>query len=51
MTDTDKIEKMIQDKQLTAPRITPEDITDSIVKDAYYVFPGTQTTKIGRAHV
>ena len=44
MTNTDKIEKMIQDKQLTAPRITPEDITDSIVKDAYYVFPGTQTT-------
>jgi len=38
------IEKEIQDKGLNAPRLTPEQISDAIVKDQYYVFPGAQTT-------
>jgi len=44
MKDETAIEQEIQDKGLTAPRLTPEMISDCIIKDAYYVFPGTQTT-------
>ena len=37
-------EQMIQDKNLNAPRLTPELIDAAIVDEAYYVFPGTTTT-------
>ena len=37
-------EQMIQEKGLNAPRLTPQLIDESIVDEAYYVFPGTTTT-------
>ncbi len=37
------IEKEIQDKGLTAPRITPADINDQIVRAQYHRFEGTTT--------
>lgn len=43
MTD-DKIEKEIQEKGLTAPRITPERLEEVIVSEQYYVFPNTTFT-------
>ena len=43
MTD-DQIEKEIQEKGLTAPRVTPERIQDIIKKEDYHVFPGSQLT-------
>lgn len=39
-----EIEQELQDKNLNAPRLNPELISDCIKSDAYYVFPGTQTT-------
>ena len=36
-----KVEQMIRDKHLNAPRITPDDVNDAIVKDEYYNFPGS----------
>lgn len=44
MKDDDSIEKEIQAKGLTAPRLTPKDIIDSIVSEQYYIFPGTVVT-------
>ena len=38
------IEQKIQEKGLTAPRITPEHINSVIVKEEYHVFPGSQLT-------
>jgi hypothetical protein len=38
------IEQEIQDKGLTAPRITPERIEQVIVGEDYHVFPGTTLT-------
>lgn len=38
------IEQEIQAKGLTAPRITPADIQNTIVGEQYYVFPGTTLT-------
>jgi len=38
------IENEIQEKGLTAPRLTPTDIDATITKDQYHVFEGTQTT-------
>ena len=38
------IEKEIQEKGLTAPRITPTDIDNTIVSEQYYVFPNTTFT-------
>ena len=43
MNDSD-IEKEIQDKGLTAPRITPEDIENCITKEQYHVFEGSTFT-------
>ena len=43
MTD-DKIEKEIQQKGLTAPRITPEHLENVIVNEQYHVFDGTTFT-------
>jgi hypothetical protein len=40
----DELEKEIQEKGLTDRRITPDDITAAIVKEDYYVFPGTTVT-------
>ena len=42
--DEDAIEREIQQKSLTAPRITPEHIDSQIVSADYYVFPGTTLT-------
>ena len=39
-----EIEKEIQDKGLTAPRITPELLDEVIADEDYHVFPGSQLT-------
>ena len=44
MNDEMKLEQEIQEKKLTAPRITPSDIDESIVSEQYYVFPETTFT-------
>ncbi len=38
------IEKEIQDKKLTAPRITPDRLEEVIVSEQYFVFPNTTFT-------
>lgn len=38
------IEKEIQEKGLNAPRLNPQHIDDQIVKEQYFVFPGTTLT-------
>lgn len=38
------IENELQEKELNAPRLTPEHIDKKIVREQYYVFPGTTTT-------
>ena len=44
MTSEQEIEQEIQDKGLTAPRLTPE-LIDSVIGDvAYHVFPGSCLT-------
>tara|TARA_X000001388_G_scaffold76036_3_gene72284 strand:- start:202 stop:516 length:315 start_codon:yes stop_codon:yes gene_type:complete len=43
MSDKD-IEKKIQEKGLTAPRVTPEIIESKIKAEQYHVFPGTTFT-------
>jgi hypothetical protein len=42
--DEGRTEKEIQDKGLTAPRITPADLDAQIVGEDYHVFPGTTLT-------
>ena len=42
--DETAIEQEIQDKGLTAPRITPADIDAAIKAEDYHVFPGSQLT-------
>jgi hypothetical protein len=42
--DEQAIEQEIQAKGLTAPRITPKMIDDTIVTCDYHVFPGTTLT-------
>lgn len=39
-----EIEQAIQDKQLTAARVTPDQIDQVIVHAQYHVFPGTTLT-------
>jgi len=39
-----EIEQEIQDKGLNAPRLTPADIDNEIVSEAFHVFEGTTTT-------
>ena len=39
-----QIERDIQDKNLTAPRITPGDLDAKIKTEQYHVFPGTTMT-------
>ncbi len=38
------IKQEIKKKGLTGPRLTPQDIDDQIVGEAYHVFPGTTLT-------
>ena len=40
----DKIEELIQKKDLNKPRVTPQDIEDSIKSASFYVFPDTCVT-------
>ena len=40
----EQIEKQIQDKGLTAPRVTPEHLEGVIAKEQYHVFEGTTFT-------
>lgn len=42
--DEAKTEAEIQRKGLNAPRLTPQHIDDTIVAEAYHVFPGTTLT-------
>ena len=42
--DETAIEQEIQDKGLTAPRLTPASVDAQIVGEDYYVFPGTTVT-------
>lgn len=44
MKDEQAIEKEIQAKGLNAPRLSPQHIDDTIVGEAYHVFPGTTLT-------
>jgi len=38
------IEQEIQDKGLTAPRVTPQRVDEVIIGEDYHVFPGTTLT-------
>ena len=40
----EQVEQEIQDKGLTAPRITPEQVDAAIIGEDYYVFPETTVT-------
>lgn len=42
--DEEKLEAEIQAKGLNAPRLNPAHIDDQIVREAFYVFPGTTMT-------
>lgn len=44
MSGEKSTEEMIQEKGLTAPRLTPDLIDAAIVGEDYYVFPGTTLT-------
>jgi len=44
MTTEQQIEQEIQAKGLTAPRLTPDQISATIVDEVYHVFPGTTIT-------
>ena len=40
----DQVEQEIQNKGLTAPRITPEQVDAAIISEDYYVFPNSTVT-------
>jgi hypothetical protein len=42
--DEQEVEKMIQDKGKTAPRLTPEQIDATIKREMYHTFPSTTLT-------
>lgn len=42
--DEQALEACIRERGLNAPRVTPEDIDDAIVKEEFYVFPNTSVT-------
>lgn len=44
MASDAEIEQEIKDKELNAPRVTPEHIAEIIVDEDYYQFPGTTVT-------
>ena len=39
-----ELEQEIQEKGLTAPRVTPDRLEEVIVGEAFHVFPGSQLT-------
>ena len=44
MKNEKELEQEIQDKGLNAPRLTPKSIDNTIVKEQYHVFEGSQLT-------
>ena len=44
MTSEQQIEKEIQNKGLSAPRLTPDHIDGVISDEQYHIFPGTTVT-------
>lgn len=44
MKDEESIENEIQAKGLNAPRLSPTHISEQVVSEAFYVFPGTTLT-------
>ena len=44
MLNETEIEQEIQEKGLTAPRVTSQRVDSVIVSEAYHVFPGTTVT-------
>lgn len=44
MSDDQQVEQQIQDKGLTAPRVTLDQIDACIVDEVYYVFPNSTVT-------
>lgn len=44
MSNDEKIEQEIQEKGLTAPRITPDHIESKVLTEQYHVFEGTCLT-------
>ena len=42
--DENTLENMIEEKELTAPRVTPEDVDSEIQSEQYHVFEGSQLT-------
>jgi len=42
--DEQALEQLIREKGLNAPRVTPEDIDEAIIKEEFYIFPGTSVT-------
>ena len=44
MTNEAEIEQEIQDKKLNAPRLTPDHIDATIVREQYHVFANSYTT-------
>ena len=44
MRNETAVEQEIQDKSLTAPRLTPQKIDDAIKTEQYHIFPGTTVT-------
>ena len=44
MNDDEKLEHELQAKGLNAPRLNPQAISDTILAEQFYVFPGTVMT-------
>lgn len=44
MSSDQEVEQEIKDKGLTAPRVTPADLDNEIVKSQFHVFEGSQLT-------
>ena len=42
--DEHALEQLIKERGLNAPRVTPEDIDEAIVKEEFYIFPDTTVT-------
>jgi hypothetical protein len=42
-----EIERDVQAKGLTAPRVTPASLDEAIIAELYHVFPGTTVTVCG----
>lgn len=44
MSNEQQVEQQIQDKGLSAPRVTPEALDEKIIGERYHVFPDTTVT-------